>query len=122
MNILIVDDDPHTRGMLFQLLHGMGHEVSVLANGHNAVSLLADPQHGVDLVFLDLEMPRLTGDKVIEVIKDIVQVHFVIVTGNSTPKLPNHIQIIEKPFDLSAIEQVVYEREKDLRAKMAKVR
>lgn len=120
MNILIVDDDRFIRSMLSQMLNNIGkHEVSIVTNGHNAVSLLADPSHGFDIVFLDLQMPRLGGDQVINIIQDIARVNFVILTGrpNEFPKLPKQIKLIKKPFDYSMIENVVLDTEKRLKSK-----
>jgi len=120
VHILIVEDDRFMRGMLFQMLNNIGkHEISLLTNGHNAVSLLADPRHGFDLVFIDLHMPRLSGDKVIHIIQDITQVNFVVLTGhpNDFPKLSRQITVLKKPVDFSTIEKVVTDIEKKLKLK-----
>ncbi len=121
MNILIVDDDRFMRGMLFQMVNNIAkHEVSFVTNGHSAVSLLVDPVHGFDLVFIDLRMPRLNGDKVIEIIQDMMtNVHFVVLTGRPSdfPNLPKHIQIVQKPFDYSVIEQIIRGKESSLKGR-----
>ncbi|MDD2709761.1 MAG: response regulator [Verrucomicrobiae bacterium] len=119
MKILIIEDDPAMRGALFQMINNIGkHDISLISDGHNAVSLLADPAHNFDLVFIDLRMPRLTGDKVIEIIQDISQVHFVALTAHLSdfPKLPKHIRVIEKPFDYETIEEAIREREQTLQS------
>ena len=118
MNILVVEDDRFLRGMLFQMINNIGHhEVSFLTNGHNALSLLADPQHGFHLVFIDLRMPRLNGDRVIDIIKDIAEVNFVMLTGHPQDysRPPKHIKIIKKPFDYKVIENIIHQTEKSLK-------
>jgi YesN/AraC family two-component response regulator len=119
MNILIVEDDRFMRGMLFQMIGTMGkHEVSCITNGHNAACLLADPAHGYDLVLIDLRMPRLTGDKVIELIKDIAQVHFIVLSGHPEefPHLPKHIKVVKKPVDYTTVEKLLHDVEKKSRS------
>ena len=119
MNILIVEDDRFTRGMLFQMVSNIGeHDVSVVTNGRSAVSLLADPAHGFDLVFIDMYMPHLNGDKVIEIIQDVAKVHFVVLTGHPLdfPKLPGHIQIVRKPANYKLIQHVIQERENNFKS------
>jgi DNA-binding NtrC family response regulator len=110
MNILIIEDDRLVRNMLYEMIGASGdHDVSVLTNGHNALSLLADPKHGFDLVFLDLKMPRLGGLAVIETLQSMLKINFVIVTADPTelPKLPSNIRLIVKPFTVDAIERVI---------------
>lgn len=120
MNILIIDDDPYMRGMLFQIIKSIGkHEVSLLTNGYNAASLLADPQHGFDLVFIDSRMPRLSGGKVIEIIQDFIKVNFVVLTGHPediTIKAKN-IKVFKKPIDYTLIEKLILEAEKNQKPK-----
>ncbi|MDD2707077.1 MAG: response regulator [Verrucomicrobiae bacterium] len=117
MNILIVEDDRQVRGMLFDMINALGrHEVSVLCNGHNAVSLLADPKHGFNLVFLDLNLPRLDGKSVIEALSGLVKVNIVVMSGDPEQygQLPKTIRVLTKPFSLKDIEKVMVEAEKGL--------
>lgn len=112
MNILFVDDDPGFRAMLFAHLHHR-HNLSVLCNGHNALSLLADPQHGFDVVLLDLKMPRLQGTNVVNALADWceVGVKFVIISGLAEEatllKLPNVVGVLRKPFGLTELDQLL---------------
>ena len=106
MNILIVEDDRRARNLLFDMINSMGnHDVSVLTNGRNAVALLADPEHNFDLVFLDLHMPRMDGQDVIQILSDIVKINIVVITGDASrfPNLPSHIPVISKPYTHSMI-------------------
>lgn len=61
INTIIVDDEPHARRYLADLL-GEDEELEVLAalkNGREALSFLAE--NDVDLVFLDIHMPGING-------------------------------------------------------------
>ena len=103
MNVLIVDDDIQVCRTLYTIV-SRKHNTSILSNGHNAVACLADPAHGFDLVMIDINMPRLSGKDVIDVLKDIVDVNFVIITGdpNVAPALRKY-DVLQKPFDMNTL-------------------
>ena len=58
-HILVVDDDKNTRLLFRAVLEDAGYTVSVAANGEEALAVL-DREH-VDLVVLDVMMPKLDG-------------------------------------------------------------
>lgn len=66
--ILVVDDEESGREVLRRRLENAGHTVMTAADGHEALSLLAD--HPVDLVLLDVLMPGLDGFGVLEKIRE----------------------------------------------------
>ena len=64
--ILLVDDTPIVREPLSRLLEGEGFEVITAADGNEAFTALReaasrDSDAGVDLVLLDVLMPRMDG-------------------------------------------------------------
>jgi two-component system LytT family response regulator len=74
---LIVDDEELARQILRELLQAHP-EVQILAecaNGFEAVKAVAE--HGPDLLFLDVQMPRLSGFDVLELIERDIAVVFV---------------------------------------------
>ena len=63
LKALVVDDEQLAREELCYLL-GQAGGVTVVAqaaNGRDALALIAE--HGPDLVFLDVQMPGLTGSR-----------------------------------------------------------
>ena len=112
MKILIVDDDPGCREMLFNYLN-RNHELSVLTNGHSALALLADDSHDFDLVLLDLHMPRLRGEELMRVLAEWknLNVRFVIMSGmpdiERIRALPSVLAVIPKPFKLAKLDEVL---------------
>jgi two-component system LytT family response regulator len=74
---LIVDDEDLARHVLRELLQSHP-EIRILAecaNGFEAVKAVAE--HKPDLVFLDIQMPKLTGFDVLELIETDIAVVFV---------------------------------------------
>lgn len=77
VRVMIVDDEELARHVLRELL--MTHQeleiVAECANGMEAVKAI--PQHKPELIFLDVQMPKLTGFDVLELIGNEVPVIFV---------------------------------------------
>lgn len=59
MNILVAEDDPHTRAALVELLRSEGHRVTEAADGMQAKSLFDARQP--DMACLDVMMPGMSG-------------------------------------------------------------
>jgi two-component system, LytTR family, response regulator len=66
-NAIVVDDEPAARRLMRNLLQEYGSVVNIIAeagNGKDAIRLIEELRP--DLVFLDIQMPDLTGFEVIE--------------------------------------------------------
>ena len=77
LRTIVVDDEELARQVLRELLGAHG-EIEVIAecrNGLEAVKAVAE--HKPDLLFLDVQMPKLTGFDVLELIGPNVPVIFV---------------------------------------------
>jgi len=74
---LIVDDEPHAREILAEYLaeYPQFTVVAQCANGYEAVKAVAE--HAPDLVFLDIQMPKLDGFEVLELLDAKPRVVFV---------------------------------------------
>lgn len=57
--ILIIDDDRGVLALLKSLLTGNGYEVLEASDGDEGLDIMAN--QGVDLVILDIQMPKLNG-------------------------------------------------------------
>ena len=66
--ILVVDDDPLNRAVLGRSLERQGHGVSTAEDGVEALAALRAGY--VDLVLLDIVMPRMDGFQVLSAMKD----------------------------------------------------
>ncbi len=62
--ILIVEDEPRMRTSLRLLLEGAGRQLYESENGLTALALLQ--AHDIDLVLLDINLPDISGLKVME--------------------------------------------------------
>jgi CheY-like chemotaxis protein len=112
--ILIVDDEPDARTVLFHTLRGAGHTVTEAEDGEAALKKLKRTRF--DLVLLDIMMPRMSGYEVLEKIRAMpsrADTPVVVVTAKHDPEglkrevvggVTDHIA---KPFLPSELEIVV---------------
>ncbi len=59
--ILSADDDPDIRRLIERILVGAGHRVILAADGQAALDVAFDEDLDLDMVILDVEMPRMRG-------------------------------------------------------------
>jgi two-component system OmpR family response regulator len=101
--ILIVDDEAHIRELIRLYLSDEGFEVVEKANGEDAYDYIAD--HPVDLVVLDIMMPRMDGWELCRRIRELGDTPILMITakGESTHKIKGFQlgtdDYMTKPFD-----------------------
>ena len=76
--ILIADDTLPLRVMLEEVLTDAGYEVYTAGDGLEAWEFLSNPQNQIDLLVLDLLMPRMSGFEVLRRIKEEGKKNFYI--------------------------------------------
>jgi chemosensory pili system protein ChpA (sensor histidine kinase/response regulator) len=103
---LVVDDSLSARRSMAQVLSDSGYEVETARDGMEAVELLERTRP--DIVFVDLEMPRMNGIELTSHIRarsDATDVPIVMVTSRSTEKHRAQARTagvniyLTKPFD-----------------------
>lgn len=113
---LIVDDEDSVRLMATHMMHTFGFEVLEASDGDEAIQIFKDRSGEIDLVLLDITMPRLSGDKVCsELYSFNPAAQILLMSGYSQEhttdlfqgkKLPGFIQ---KPFKLVTLMEKVRE-------------
>ena len=103
-NIMVVEDDPNTRKLMQAILSQSGYEVILAENGGHALELM-DKKH-VDLIVLDIMMPRMDGYQFTEILRESnYNLPILMVTAKETPQDKKKGFIIGtddymvKPFD-----------------------
>ena len=82
--ILIADDEPMMRNLLTSYLHQLGnHEVIKVADGAEALKYFHHAASDFDIVFLDIEMPRVDGIKVLEEIRSTKPEAYVVILSGA---------------------------------------
>jgi CheY-like chemotaxis protein len=86
-SILVADDESDVRMVLRALLAGSGYAVTEAADGQEALDMMAEGKF--DLLILDLMMPRLTGEEVLERLRaqgKLPGLPIIVLTAKSQPK------------------------------------
>jgi len=83
IRILVVDDEKVVREGCRRVLTGKGFEVLLAENGQQAMDILADSP--VDLILLDLKMPIMGGEEVLQQANTLYpDIPVIIITGHGT--------------------------------------
>jgi len=111
--ILIVDDDEMVRDALTAVLAGVGHVITVAANGREGLGLHA--LHNFDVVVTDIVMPEMEGIEMIRQLKrQSPQVAVIAISGGARLEPSYHLKVASalgadealakpvKPMDLIA--------------------
>lgn len=82
--ILVVEDDPNTRKLMETVLVQNGYEVILAKDGIDALNKMDN--HHVDLIVLDLMMPRMDGYEFTETLRQSnYNLPILMVTAKETP-------------------------------------
>jgi len=111
LNAIIVDDEPHCCKTLESLLKRYCPEVSIIATCANGVDALqAIRRLNPDLVFLDVEMPKMNGFEMLEQLHEI-NFHLIFVTSYDAYALKairfSAIDYLLKPLDREELQTAV---------------
>jgi DNA-binding response OmpR family regulator len=81
-HILVVEDEPRLRSLLRLYLEREGHKVTDVGDGRSA--LAAYEADGADLVVLDLMLPAMQGETVLEALREHGDVPILITSAKRT--------------------------------------
>jgi two-component system cell cycle sensor histidine kinase/response regulator CckA len=108
--ILVVDDDAEVSEPLIEALAAQGYRVYGAASGEEALTALEEPDLGIDIVLLDLNMPGMGGEKTLSAIKSShPKVRVIIASGYQDRALVKRLfkegadHFVGKPFDFKKL-------------------
>lgn len=112
--ILVIDDELAIRNVLTDIFAFISEAtVYTAANGHDGLRILAQWQ-GIGLVFLDMNMPLMSGEETYERLRQIAPQVKVIISSSLSQaearlrfgerELPTYLQ---KPYDINALLDVM---------------
>jgi two-component system cell cycle sensor histidine kinase/response regulator CckA len=108
--VLVVDDEESVRALLQRILEEGGYTVLLATDGIEASELYAERSTEIDLVVLDIIMPRMGGRKTYERLREInPEVKVLLTSGYSEDGQAQDILAVgargflQKPYDLRAV-------------------
>jgi two-component system, chemotaxis family, chemotaxis protein CheY len=112
--ILLVEDDPDIREVTAEILRESGYAVAEAEDGQGALELLQKMPQVPSLVLLDLSMPVMTGQELLQQLREserFANLPVVVVSGAgwTHADVPDADDFITKPPSVAALLQVVRE-------------
>jgi len=120
--ILVAEDEEALRDLAKDVLETSGYTVLLAKNGEEAVKLYAENRERIDLLLLDVVMPRMGGAEVYEQIRALGgDLPVVFMTGYSSETVQNRFvkqydlfvgadaAIVQKPYSVELIERKIRE-------------
>jgi two-component system, cell cycle sensor histidine kinase and response regulator CckA len=101
--ILVIDDEETVREVLASILSQCGYSVLLGKDGLEGLEIFTGRRGEIDLVLLDLSMPRMAGRQVLaKILETRPDARVIIQTGyaDDVPGLEGAAGIIHKPFQI----------------------
>ena len=95
--IMVVDDEQDSVELFRELLAGIGHEVVTASSGYEALKLMEKPPLP-DLIFMDVEMPVLSGSETMRIMKQRYG-HIRIVAQSAHALVGDRARFLQEGFD-----------------------
>jgi PAS domain S-box-containing protein len=113
-HVLVVDDEPHVRDLLGDMLRRAGCEVRTCQDGIEAIALFSEVWREIDVVILDMVLPRMGGRDIFAALRRIdPKINVLLVSGYSLDGETQSLLdagargFLEKPFHLATLLQMV---------------
>jgi signal transduction histidine kinase len=114
--ILYADDEEHVRNLVKAQLESIGYEVLLAQDGVEAMEIYADKKDGIDLVLLDLIMPRCGGKQALnKLIKQYPEIKVIMTSGytlegQTRENLEDGAKgFLQKPFKISLLSKMIHD-------------
>src|ERR671925_639030 len=112
--ILVVEDEANMLRLLERVLSRRGYQVLTAADGEEAIEVHRSHKDTIDIILLDLGLPRISGlDVLVKLRSENPDVKIVIATGYLEPDLSSEIEragvkhFIHKPYVLDDVIKIV---------------
>lgn len=111
--ILFVDDDYLIRKLSTEIMTDFDFNCLAAANGRQALEIYKEKWQEINIIVLDMMMPEMTGDQVLEELKKInPDVKAIVCTGFAPENLKARIhefgcEILSKPTDYRTLNEKI---------------
>lgn len=104
--VLLVDDEEDVRIVTEKLLEKLGLNVLMAKDGREAVEIYRERKTEIDLVLLDMTMPRMNGEEAYQALRSIdPAVSIILASGYSESEITDKFEgkdlvgILQKPYE-----------------------
>ncbi len=108
-NVLIIDDEPLARSMVNEYLQAHPQFVVVEECNNGFEGVKAIQQHKPDLIFLDIQMPKITGFEMLELVEEPPAVIFTTAFDEYAVQAfeQNAVDYLLKPFSQQRFDKAI---------------
>jgi two-component system, chemotaxis family, chemotaxis protein CheY len=116
INVLVVDDSAVMRSMIVKTLRMTGVPLGTIHEaGNGAAGLAVMQQHWIDLIMLDISMPVMRGDEMLERLRaqrELADLPVIVVSSERSEQRVTHMQelgavFVHKPFTPEQLRAVI---------------
>jgi len=112
--VLLVEDEPMVRSLGRKMLEQLGCTVITADDGEQALEVFRTRRKEIDLVILDMTMPRKSGDEVLAELNQLApELAVVLCSGYTEADISARVgegrarAFLHKPYDLAALHKVL---------------
>jgi CheY-like chemotaxis protein len=113
--ILVAEDEEPLRNLARSVLEDLGYTVLLASNGEEAVDIYNTNRDKIDLVILDVVMPRMGGHEASQQIRTSRNIPVIFMTGYSAEMVHNrfletaNMPLLQKPYSVAVLGRKVRE-------------
>lgn len=107
--MLVVDDDDLLRESVAAILASLGHEIIFARDGLDALTVYNEKYHEIQIVFMDIVMPKMDGIAAARAIKDVhPSAKVILMSGYADQICPAEADaFLPKPFKSKTLFEAV---------------
>ena len=113
--VIVVDDEAAVRTLILMVLRRYGYQLLAAGDGEEAVNMFTGKQNEIDLVFLDMTMPKLSGRDTFKKLREIKPGLKVIVSSGYPIDLEVFAEemgmpaqgFVQKPYEAAELARTV---------------
>ncbi|MEJ2544104.1 MAG: response regulator [Calditrichaceae bacterium] len=111
--ILVIDDEEMIRDIAQDMLNHLGYNIVSAADGESAVEVFKEKNQSIDLIIVDLIMPRMNGMICLQKLKEINKAVPVIVASGISEVSKKRLVMdlgahgyLEKPYSIKSLKEI----------------
>ena len=112
--VLVIDDEPMVRQIANKILTHYGYNVILAEEGEQGLEIYQQRSKEIDLIILDINMPKMSGDEIFPLlqkvnpdVKVIITTGFVKDTKSELLKDKGIVEYIQKPYTMKVLASAV---------------
>jgi CheY-like chemotaxis protein len=106
--ILVADDEELVRNLVAVIVRSDGYHVLIASDGVEALDLSRRYAGHIDLLISDIEMPRMTGVELANMlVRERPKIKVLLLSGYLNVEIPRGWDFLRKPFAVDALRRAI---------------